>query len=121
MLAESDLVIAMAGANTVAEILAASIPCILAPRQHPRREQATRALRLEQLNLARTLDTDRNDAPKKLADLVYLAVDNKLLPPVRLRPNCNGARNAARAITASLMPFGASARDDGSWEERHHA
>jgi len=121
LLRQSDLVIGMAGANTVAEILAVSIPSILAPRRRPRREQLTRALRLEALDLARTIDTDRNDAPETLAALVRLASARQLLPPVRLRLNCDGARIAADALKEALSRSRVAAHDGdrGPFEVRH--
>ena len=120
MLQQSDLLIGMAGANTAAEVLATSIPSILAPRRRPRREQLTRAQRLKQLDLIRTLDTDRNDAPEKLAGLVRQAAARELLPPVRMRPNCDGARNVAHSIAELLQrSLGSDAADSLSKAMRH--
>lgn len=55
LLAESDVVVSMAGYNTVAEILQARVNSVLLPRVFPRREQLIRAQRLEALGLARCL------------------------------------------------------------------
>jgi predicted glycosyltransferase len=48
----SDSVVAMAGYNTVAEILRGRLPCVLLPRTHPRTEQLIRARRVERAGLA---------------------------------------------------------------------
>lgn len=42
-IAGASAVVSMAGANTVTEILATSVPALLVPRVHPRREQEVRA------------------------------------------------------------------------------
>ncbi len=55
LLAETDLVVAMAGYNTVAEILQTRVNSVLLPRVFPRREQLIRAERLEAAGLARSL------------------------------------------------------------------
>lgn len=55
LLAECDAVVAMAGYNTVAEILQARVNAVLLPRVFPRREQLIRAQRLEALGLVTTL------------------------------------------------------------------
>jgi predicted glycosyltransferase len=55
-LAACDAVVSMAGYNTCAENLASGKPSVLLPRSRPRLEQAIRAQRLAQLDLAITLD-----------------------------------------------------------------
>ncbi len=55
LLAETDVVVAMAGYNTVAEILQTRVNSVLLPRVFPRREQLIRAERLEAAGLARSL------------------------------------------------------------------
>lgn len=55
LLAESDVVVSMAGYNTVAEILQARVNSVLLPRVFPRREQLIRAQRLDALGLTRCL------------------------------------------------------------------
>lgn len=104
LLARSDLVISMAGANTVAEVLAAGVPTILAPRSYPRREQLFRAERLEALGHARVLDTDRNDAAARLAELVRDALSGALRPAVRSLPDCGGADATAAMVARSFRP-----------------
>lgn len=55
LLAESDVVVSMAGYNSVAEILQARVNSVLMPRVFPRREQLIRAQRLEAAGLATSL------------------------------------------------------------------
>lgn len=101
-LRNADVVISMAGANSVAEILDAQVPAILAPRGGPRLEQKTRAERLESLGLARSIDLDERDAPKRLATMVEAALEHRLVPSARMRADCGGAAAAARVL-ASLL------------------
>ncbi len=49
-LGEADAVVAMAGYNTVVELLAAGTPALLVPRSEPRLEQTLRAKRLSQVS-----------------------------------------------------------------------
>ena len=53
LLADSDLVLSMAGYNSACENLSARVPTVLCPRVHPRQEQLLRAQNLERLGLAR--------------------------------------------------------------------
>lgn len=105
----ADVVISMAGANSVAEILDAQVPAILAPRGGPRLEQKTRADRLEALGLARSLDLDERDAPARLAELVEAALERRLVPAARMRADCGGAKAAARVLS-NLLAAPAAAR-----------
>lgn len=72
LLAESSAVIAMAGYNTVAEVLAAGIPALLVPRESPRVEQLLRASRLRELGLVDLEPVDRL-GPALLHDFVGAA------------------------------------------------
>lgn len=117
-LRDADLVISMAGANSVAEILATGVQAILAPRQYPRREQRVRADRLESLGLARSVDVDRNDAPERLAELMRQALSRTLLPKVRISPDCQGATTAARILARVLSSR--LTRGDSSLRAVHH-
>jgi predicted glycosyltransferase len=54
----ADLVVSMAGYNTVSEILALNKQAIVIPRTHPRREQLIRSRRLEAFGLLRTIEPD---------------------------------------------------------------
>ena len=56
LLAESDLVVCMAGYNTCAELLSSGRRAVFLPRTFPRREQAIRAERLAGLGLGTSLE-----------------------------------------------------------------
>ena len=62
-MARADAVVAMAGYNTVAELLAARRRSVLMPRTYPRREQSLRAHALERLGYA---DLDDGSDPRAL-------------------------------------------------------
>jgi predicted glycosyltransferase len=74
LLASADAVVAMAGYNTVCEVLAAGTPTVLVPRVAPRTEQSIRARRLADLGLVRTL-APAEATPRRLGgalrDLIY--------------------------------------------------
>jgi predicted glycosyltransferase len=81
LLASANAVVAMAGYNTVCEVLAAGTPTVLVPRVAPRTEQSIRARRLAELGLVRTL-APAEATPRALGgvlrDLIY--------DPAGLRP-----------------------------------
>ena len=86
LLAECDAVVAMAGYNTVAEILQSGKPAVLLPRTHPRMEQAIRAERLASLGLAECLIDAR---PLELIHTVERAL-RAGPPPAERRPRLDG-------------------------------
>lgn len=86
LLAECDAVVAMAGYNTVAEILQSGKPAVLLPRTHPRMEQAIRAERLAALGLAQSLIDAR---PLELVQAVERAL-RAGPPPAARRPRLDG-------------------------------
>jgi len=104
LLAESDVVVGMAGYNTTAEILQSGLPAVLLPRSRPRREQLIRARRLSRLGLVETLE-----APT--AETVRGAVERALLrgrrPPVALP--MDGAQQVA-ALAGELLGVAPAAR-----------
>lgn len=55
VLAEADVVVAMAGYNTLCEVLATRTPAVVIPRTLPRQEQLLRATRFAGLGLVRAL------------------------------------------------------------------
>ncbi|MBU2732493.1 glycosyltransferase family protein, partial [Acidithiobacillus ferridurans] len=69
----ADLVVAMGGYNTTAEILAARKPAILVPRSTPRMEQWLRATTLSQLGLVWMIQPEE-DLVDRLVELVPGAV-----------------------------------------------
>ncbi len=55
----ADLVVSMAGYNTISEILTLDKKAIVIPRTYPRREQLIRARRLQEFGLLRTIEPDQ--------------------------------------------------------------
>jgi predicted glycosyltransferase len=53
LLEGADVVVAMAGYNTVCEVLAVGVPTVVIPRTHPRQEQMLRATQLAKRGLVR--------------------------------------------------------------------
>ena len=83
LLAESDVVVAMAGYNTVAEILQARTNAVLVPRVFPRREQLIRAQRLDALGLATTITDPKPRALRALVEQsIELRRDWSAMPPL---------------------------------------
>jgi len=109
LLAESDAVVAMAGYNTVAEILQSGKPAVLLPRTHPRMEQALRAERLAALGLASSLIDPR---PLELMQTVERALRTGP-PPLDRRPSLEGVQNlcgvARQLLETPLIPLPRSA------------
>lgn len=81
LLRRADAVVAMAGYNTVCEILALARRALLVPRVQPRREQLIRAQRLRDLGLVEMLHP-RHLSAHALA--TWLAADTTPAPHVRL-------------------------------------
>jgi len=104
LLAECDAVVAMAGYNTVAEILQSGKPAVLLPRTHPRMEQAIRAERLAALGLAESLLDAR---PLELIRTVERAL-RAGPPPVDRRPRLDGVASlcgvARELLETPLVP-----------------
>jgi predicted glycosyltransferase len=73
LIRSADLVVAMAGYNTTAEILVAKKPAILVPRGAPRMEQRLRATLLSNLGLAWAIQPEE-DLVARLAELVQAAL-----------------------------------------------
>ena len=69
---EASAAVAMAGYNSVVELLAWELPTVLVPRTHPRREQLLRAERLEDRGLVRCLP---HPTPSQLSEAVRRALD----------------------------------------------
>ena len=67
LMAQSAGIVAMGGYNTFCEILSFDKPAVIVPRVVPRREQALRAERAQELGLARMLADDGNHPPAAMA------------------------------------------------------
>lgn len=102
MITRADLVIAMAGYNTTAEIMVARKPAILVPRGAPRREQRLRAALLNGLGLVWTVRPEE-DLVARLAALIKNALAGQ-------RPPCHdwdavdlgGAHRVGQALDEML-------------------
>lgn len=92
-----DLVIAMAGYNTSAELLSLGRRAILVPRARPRAEQRLRAELLARLGFADKVDPD-GDIAAQLSVLVPRALRAGREPAVRLP--LDGAQRVAAALAA---------------------
>jgi predicted glycosyltransferase/glycosyltransferase involved in cell wall biosynthesis len=73
LIRSADLVVAMAGYNTTAEILVAKKPAILVPRGAPRMEQRMRAKLMSNLGLAWVIQPEEN-LVTRLAELIQGAL-----------------------------------------------
>jgi predicted glycosyltransferase len=69
----ADLVVSMAGYNTVTEILTLDKKAIVIPRTHPRKEQLIRSRRLQEFGLLRMIEPD-DLTPGRLAAEVHDAL-----------------------------------------------
>jgi predicted glycosyltransferase len=100
-------VVAMAGYNTVAELMAARKPCLLVPRVKPREEQLVRARTLAATGLADMLHPDALDPATMRSALEALLVRP---PPQPDRSSHNGASRAAEILVglAQQPPRGAT-------------
>ncbi len=67
LMARSVGVVAMGGYNTFCEILSLDKPALIVPRTIPRREQALRAMRAQELGLARMLAVEGHPDPAAMA------------------------------------------------------
>jgi predicted glycosyltransferase len=96
VLAGARAVIAMAGYNTVAEVIASGAPTLLVPRTFPRREQLNRARRWAEQGRIRMLDPDELD-PARLAD----EIEELLRQPRASRQEATGAQDAIDILEAA--------------------
>jgi predicted glycosyltransferase len=99
-MAAADLVVSMAGYNTVCEILSLGKRSVLIPRGHTRAEQRIRASLLAERSLAHLLPPE-DLAPDSLRQAIEAAFDSPL-PAATL--NLNGLENISRAISDLLRP-----------------
>ena len=101
LLEQTDLLITMAGYNSVNEALAARCPLVVVPRVGPSSEQRIRAAKLEEIQLGRVIYREEL-TPESIADAMCSA------NPVRTESNFSplqfsGAGNAAEIITAQFV------------------
>lgn len=104
LLSEMDVVVAMAGYNTVAEILQARVNSVLLPRVFPRREQLIRAERLEAAGLARCV---AEPTPRIVRDAMESALGSQR--DWRSAPSMDGAERTC-AIALEVLDERAAAQ-----------
>lgn len=75
MLAAADLVVGMGGYNTVCEILSQRTPCLIIPRETPRKEQLIRAQVLNERNLVNFIPWP-SYTPESLRKKIYGILQN---------------------------------------------
>lgn len=97
-MAAADLVVSMAGYNTVREALALKARLLLVPRTRPRVEQLIRAQRLQSRGLARFVVPDEL-SPLRLADEIRTSLS---MPRPVVSLDFNGVRTASRIISNLL-------------------
>jgi predicted glycosyltransferase len=97
-LAAADLVVSMAGYNTVCEILSLGVRALLVPRVKPRQEQLLRAQLLAERGLVRALLPD-DLSPERLASEIKIALNS---PPPKGTVNLDGLKQVSRTITNFL-------------------
>ncbi|MEK7327725.1 MAG: glycosyltransferase [Chloroflexota bacterium] len=102
--AAADLVVGMAGYNTVCETLSLGKRAVFVPRVRPRGEQRLRAERLAARGLARMILPD-DLSPDRLMAEVQAALDSPA-PTVTL--DMNGLSRVSRAVASLLAPPSAS-------------
>ncbi|QDU65084.1 glycosyltransferase family protein [Engelhardtia mirabilis] len=86
-MSRADAVVAMAGYNTVAELLSSGRPTVLMPRRQPRLEQQVRADALERLGLVTQADERR---PAEVRAAIERALSRGVRPDPISRPRLDG-------------------------------
>ena len=97
-LGAADLVVSMAGYNTVCEMLSLGVRTLLIPRTKPRREQQLRAERLAKRGFARVL-LPQQLSPQSLSGEIASMLAS---PAPRVTLNLNGLAYASNAIISFL-------------------
>ena len=96
-LLQADLIVSMAGYNTICEILKFSKKAVVIPRAGPSAEQGIRSRILHKLELLRSIHP-RDLTPELLAKSICARLDepkDAAWPPA---PDLNGAIDAARLL-----------------------
>ncbi len=111
-------VIAMAGYNTVTEILAACVPALLIPREKPRQEQLIRARSLGAIGAVEYCRA-KNCDPATIGSFVERALRVKARAAESI-VCLDGLQNVAHAMSG-ILGISADSADDGRPESRAHA
>jgi predicted glycosyltransferase len=104
LVAGADVVVAMAGYNTVCEVLAAGTPAVLVPRVDPRAEQLLRANVLSARGLARTLVPAEITGPRLAATIEEQALSGRSEQVARVANSLNidGLSNASNILASAF-------------------
>ncbi len=97
----ADLVVSMAGYNTLSEILRFKKRAIIVPRPGPSAEQSMRANLFAQRGLVQVLDQDRLSA-QSLAGAVQESLATPAPPASRPWPRLNGIATVTAALIAAI-------------------
>ncbi|HET7775310.1 MAG TPA: glycosyltransferase, partial [Azospira sp.] len=100
----ADLVIAMAGYNTTAEILRLNKPAILIPRVGPSAEQRTRARLFAARRWVEEIDPDYL-TPERLTQSILTILSRPQEPGSDNRPDLQGVMVAANQLLSLLPPI----------------
>jgi predicted glycosyltransferase len=119
-MAAADVVVSMAGYNTISEIMALRKPAVVIPRIHPRREQIIRSERLQSLGLLKMIHPDDLN-PSLLASEVTSWFGKDRNPPIT-DLDFSGidrlARDVENLITQNQWPVSGWERTVSEWMER---
>jgi predicted glycosyltransferase len=102
--AAADLVVAMAGYNTTAEILRLGTPALLVPRRGPSSEQRMRAQRFAERGWVSQLDPD-DVTPQRLADAMLSRLSTEPVEPCSATPDLGGLRRAVSHLHVGGTPI----------------
>ncbi|HEY6072449.1 MAG TPA: glycosyltransferase [Anaerolineales bacterium] len=94
-MAAADLIVSMAGYNTVREALSLGTRLLLVPRTHPRVEQLIRAERLAGRGMLRFLDP-ADLSPRRLADEIKISLS---MSPPSVDMDFDGLERASQVIS----------------------
>lgn len=96
----ADLIVSMAGYNTITEILSLQRKVIAIPRSHPSLEQSIRVNQLEKLNLLTGLKFSEL-TPQKLAELINLKISDHTVSDYQV--NFNGLLEIKKELLNLLL------------------
>ena len=99
-IAAADVVVSMAGYNTVCEVLGAGVRSVLVPRTTPREEQKIRATRLERLHRARVVAAQELSGAAIARAVTASLEDPAPIVPMRL----DGLEQVGRSVRRTLVP-----------------
>ncbi len=104
LMAGASGVVAMGGYNTFCEILSFDKPAVMVPRVIPRREQALRAERAEEMGLVRMLSEDRACKPEEMAAAIRGLADQPPPAAAMVPGLLDGLTNITNMVGNILAP-----------------